>query len=343
MTDLLSLLKELCLIHGISGDEGSVSSYIMEKLGGKCEITKDPLGNLIAVKKGAKPGKNRVLLNAHMDEVGFIVSYITDDGFLRLSPVGGIDPRVLYGRRVKIGDKGITGVVGAKAVHHLRGSEKDKAPDFDEMYADIGAKDKESAERFVSLGDSVCFDSGFVTFGEGFIKGRAIDDRVGCAIMMKLILDEELECDTIFTFVVQEEIGLRGSKAAAYTAAPDIAVVLEATTAADIPSVSGEKRVCELGKGPVVSFMDRRTIYDKGLYKLAFDKAGKLGIPCQTKTMVAGGNDAGEIHTSGGGVRTMGISLPCRYLHSPCCVINESDLKNTYELVKAILCDLYSL
>jgi endoglucanase len=154
---------------------------------------------------------------------------------------------------------------------------------------------------------------------------------------MLSLIDGELEYDTYFTFVVQEEVGLRGAEAAAYTVNPDVAVVLESTTASDIPQSSAEKRVCEVGKGPVVSFMDRRTIYDKKLYALAFETAEQSGLPIQTKTMVAGGNDAGAISVSRGGVRTVSVSLPCRYLHSPSCVISENDLENAYLLTKNLL------
>ena len=153
--------------------------------------------------------------------------------------------------------------------------------------------------------------------------------------MLKMI-EDGVEYDTAFSFVVQEEVGLRGATAAAYTAAPEFAIVLEATTAADIPSSSGEKRVCEVGKGPVVSYMDRHTIYDRELYSLAFDEAEKQKIPCQTKSVVAGGNDAGAIHVSRGGVRTAAISLPCRYLHSPSCVIAKSDLDYSYRLARGL-------
>lgn len=333
---MINELEKLCMLNGISGDECEVRDYIISQIEGHCEYSVDPLGSIIAFKRGRKKPSNKVLVNAHMDEVGFIVSYITDDGFLKISPVGGIDPRVVYGRRVTLGEPRISGVVGGKAVHHLSGDERSKAPDFGELYVDIGAENKEEAQLYAQLGDSICFDSGFARYGDGFLKGKAIDDRVGCLIMMDIIRGE-IEYDTYFTFVVQEEIGLRGSTAAAYKVNPDTAFVLEATTAADIPSASGDKRVCELGKGPVVSFMDRRTMYDKELYKQAFDTAKKLGIPCQTKTMVAGGNDAGAIHLTRGGVRTCGISLPCRYLHSPCCVIKEDDLENTVKLVKELL------
>ncbi|MBR1864609.1 MAG: M20/M25/M40 family metallo-hydrolase [Ruminococcus sp.] len=337
MTELISELEELCLINGISGDEGRVREYILSRIKDRCETKTDPLGSIIAVKKGRKPGGRRIAVSAHMDEVGLIVTFITEDGFLKCAPVGGIDPRVVFGRRVIVGDKQIPGVVGAKALHHLSGEEKKKAPDFGEMYIDIGAKDREQAMEFVRPGDSVCFEGSFLRFGRGMIKCKAIDDRVGCAIMIKLICDEEFDSDIIFTFVVQEEVGLRGSTAAAYTAEPEEAYVLEATTAADTPLSGGEKKVCRVGAGPVVSYMDRSTIYSRELYEKAGAAAKELGIKWQTKTMVAGGNDAGAIHKSRGGVKVCGISLACRYLHSPCCVISEEDLGDTYRLVKALL------
>lgn len=313
---MLDELKKLCLLNGISGDEAEVANYICSQLDGFAEYTVDNLGNVIAFKKGKQKPKNKIMISAHMDEVGMIINYINSDGSLSFSAVGGIDPRVVFGRRVTVGNKNITGVIGGRAVHNLSADERKKSVKFDSMTIDIGCTDREEAEKLVSLGDSVCFDSQFTEFGDGFIKAKAIDDRAGCAIMLELIR-KDLPFDTYFTFVVQEEIGLRGSKVASYTVAPDYAIVLESTTAADIPNVSDDKKVCKLKSGPVVSFMDRRTIYDKDLYNFAFSIAKELEIPCQTKTVIAGGNDAGEIHISRGGVKTIAISLPCRYLHSP--------------------------
>lgn len=333
MTDML---RELCLLDGISGDEGAVRDYIISCIGDKAEITVDNLGNVIAFAKGKKAPKNKVMVSAHMDEVGMIVTYINPDGTIKVSPVGGIDPRVVFGRRVKIGKAGIVGVAGGKAVHNLSPDERKKSVPFDKLVIDIGCDSREETEKLVALGDSVRFVSEFAEYGDGYIKCKAIDDRAGCAVMLRLI-EEGVPYDTYFTFVVQEEIGLRGAACAAYTVNPDYAVVLEATTAADIPSASGADRVCELGKGPVVSFMDRHTMYDKELYKLAFEIAEENGLPCQTKTRVAGGNDAGAIHVSRGGVKTCAVSLPCRYLHSPSCVIKREDFENAYTLTKLIL------
>ncbi|MBO6141398.1 MAG: M42 family metallopeptidase [Ruminococcus sp.] len=333
--DILNELKTLCDINGISGDEGRVRDYIISQIKDKCEITVDPLGSVIAFCKGEKRANKKLMISAHMDEVGFIVTYITSDGLIKLAPVGGIDPRIVFGKRVVVGDKGIYGVVGGKALHHLEGEEKSRAVPFDKLYIDIGAQSKEEAEKFVSLGDSICFDNNFITLGENRIKSKAIDDRAGCAVMLDMIR-HGVEYDTFFTFVVQEEIGLRGSTAAAFTVAPDYAIVLESTTAADIPASSGDKRVCELDKGAVVSFMDRSTLYDKSLYNLAFEIGEQENIKVQTKTMVAGGNDAGAIHKSRGGVKTAAISVPCRYLHSPSCVISKFDLFSVRALAEKL-------
>ena len=266
---MLDKLKDLCLLDGISGDEGAVREYIIDKIGDKAEITVDNLGNIIAFCKGKKTPKNKIMVSAHMDEVGMIVTYVNADGTLKVSSVGGVDPRVVFGRRVKIGRNNVLGVVGGKAIHNLTADERKKSVPFDKLTIDIGVDSREEALKLVRLGDSVRFVSDFVEFGEGFVKCKAIDDRAGCAIMLRMI-EEGVEYDTYFTFVVQEEIGLRGSTCAAFTVAPDYAVVLESTTAADIPSASGEKRVCELGKGPVVSYMDRHTMYDRELFELAF-------------------------------------------------------------------------
>lgn len=339
---MLESLKTLCELNGVSGNEDEVRDYIISQIDGFCEYHVDNLGSVIAFKKGKSTPKNKVLISAHMDEVGMIVTYINSDGTLKISTVGGVDARVIFGRQVLVGKDRIVGVIGSKAVHNLTAEEKEQAVKADKLYVDIGAKDKEQAESLVSLGDVISFSSEFIEFGDGFVKSKAIDDRAGCAIMIDLIRSE-MDFDTYFSFVTQEEIGLRGAKAAAFTVDPDIAIVLETTTAADIPSASAEKQVCRLGRGAVVSFMDRSTIYNKQLYSLAFETAAENEIPCQTKTMVAGGNDSGAIHLSRGGVKIMAISVPCRYLHSPSCVIKKSDFEAVYDLAKAVLPKVYSL
>lgn len=335
MSVMFEEFKELCLLPGVSGNEKPVSDYIESKLSQipGVEYKTDPLGSIIVHKKGKSAPETKLLVSAHMDEVGFIINSVGEEGFLKFTPVGGIDPRVVLGRRVII--SGHTGIIGTKAVHLQKADERKQAPDFDDLLIDIGAKSKEDALKYVKPGDTASFDSDFVEFGGGCVKSKAIDDRIGCAILLSL-LRQPLEYSIEATFVVQEEIGTRGAKAAAFTVGADAAVVLEATTASDIAGVEEGKKVCRLGQGPVISFMDRLTIYDRGLYNLAFEAAKASEIPCQPKLAVAGGNDAGAVHLSKKGVKTLALSLPCRYLHSPSCVIKYEDAENTLRLLKEL-------
>ena len=332
------MLKDLCLLNGTSGREDAVRNYIIEKIKDKCEYSVDALGSVIAFKKGKKAPDKKVLVAAHTDEVGFIITDITDDGYLRFAPVGGIDAAVVLGRRVDI--NGIKGVVGAKAVHLLSDDEKKNEPAFDKLAIDIGAADKAEAEKAVSLGDCAYFASDYCEFGDGFIKSKALDDRIGCMLMIELI-NSDLEYDTYFCFNVQEEVGLRGSGCSAYAVKPDVAVILESTTAADIDGVTGGDKCCVLGKGPVVSFMDGRTIYDKQIFDLAFEVAKENNIKIQTKTKIAGGNDAGAIKKSGAGCRVAAVSLPCRYIHSGSSVVKIGDIEETRRFLPLFLSKLY--
>lgn len=332
------MLKDLCLLNGTSGREEAVRNYIIEKIKDKCEYSVDALGSVIAFKKGRKAPDKKVLVAAHTDEVGFIITDITDDGYLRFAPVGGIDAAVVLGRRVDI--NGIKGVVGAKAVHLLSDDEKKNEPAFDKFAIDIGAADKAEAEKAVSLGDCAYFASDYCEFGDGFIKSKALDDRIGCMLMIELI-NSDLEYDTYFCFNVQEEVGLRGSGCSAYAVKPDVAVILESTTAADIDGVTGGDKCCVLGKGPVVSFMDGRTIYDKQIFDLAFEVAKENIIKIQTKTKIAGGNDAGAIQKSGAGCRVAAVSLPCRYIHSGSSVVKIGDIEETRRFLPLFLSKLY--
>lgn len=330
---MLDTLRDLCLIDGISGDEKKVRDYIISRIEGKCEYKIDPMGNLLAFKKGNKTPKNKVMLSAHMDEVGFIVTYICDNGCLKFTNVGGIDSRVAVGRTVKVGDT--YGVIGCKVLHLTKGDEEKTAPSLDKLYIDIGAKNKEEAEKCVSIGDCVYFESDFVHFGKDKIKAKAIDDRFGCAIMIKMI-ESTLEYDCHFAFLVQEEVGCRGSGPAVFSIRPDYAIVLEATTASDISGVSEENAVCVQGKGAVVSFMDRSTVYNRDLFKGAFALAKEKEILVQPKTTVAGGNDAGSIHKACEGVYTIAVSLPCRYIHSGTSVGDVKDMLACYSLANAL-------
>lgn len=324
------LLERLCNANGISGDESAIRDIIISEIkDSKAEYYIDNIGNLIVFKKGRKKPEKKLLISAHMDEVGFIVTHITSDGYLKFDEVGGIDRRVVLGKSVTVG-KNINGVIIATPTHLLTSEQRDSIPKFESMYIDIGASSREEAEKYVSLGDSIQFDCEFMWLDD-IITGKAIDDRAGCAIMIEMI-NSELEYDTYFSFVVQEEVGLRGAKCAAFTVDPDFAIVAEATTAADIPNVSAEKSVCNVGDGAVISFMDRRTIYHRELVLKAMNCADDE-VKVQYKQAVAGGNDAGAIQTSKGGVRTLAVSIPCRYLHSSCGLISAKDLNSAKTVI----------
>ncbi len=336
---MLEYLKELCGICGVSGDETAVRDYLMQEIQ-KCpdilEMKTDALGNLLVHKKGKAPAKHRIMLGAHMDEVGLIVTGIRPDGTLSIAAVGGVDADVIMGRNVLVGTHHLPGVIGSTPIHLLSGSARDEKPKMDALYADIGARDADEAKQYVSPGDSIYFMGEYTELGGGRVTAKAIDDRFGCAVMLDL-LRGEIPCDAWFAFFVQEEIGLRGSRTAAFAIDPEFAIILEATTAADLDGVSGDAAVCRLGGGPVVSFMDRSTIYDKELYRMAFAEAQDMGIPCQTKSRIAGGNDAGAVHVSREGVRTLAISVPCRCLHSPSCTAQISDMQQCRMLTEKLM------
>lgn len=333
---MLETLKTLCNLNGTSGREEKIREYIIGRIKDICELRVDPMGNLIAFKKGKKTPKNRVMFSAHTDEVGFIITGVTDQGFLRFDTVGGIDKKVIAGRTVTVGESELRGVIGIKPVHLISSDEKGKVPDTDKMYIDIGAASKEEAEKYVSLGDAAYFVSEFEEMEGGVIKAKAIDDRFGCALMLKMI-ESEPEYDAYYAFLVQEEVGLRGGAAAVNFVKPDYAVVLEATTASDIASVGGADRVCCFGGGAVISFMDRSSVYNPRLFKGAFETAKKHNIKVQPKTAVAGGNDAGAIHKALCGVYTLTVSLPCRYIHSGTSCALKEDMQSCYKTATALL------
>ena len=336
---MLELLKQLCLLNGVSGDEGEVRAFLRAQAEPYADsIRTDALGNLIVFKQGAKATGNRLLLAAHMDEVGLIITHVTDDGFLKLGFVGGIDRRIAIGKPVVLGPDRVPGIISLKAIHLTDKAELKKVPKTDSLYIDIGAGSREEALKKVPLGTYGSFVSQPEEFGDGFFKARAIDDRIGCAIMLEL-LKEELPLDVTFAFTAQEEVGTRGAFGAAFSVTPQVALVLETTTAADLPGVDSHRRVCAPGKGPVISYMDGSTIYDRGLFEDLRRLAEDNGIPWQTKEYIAGGNDARTIQRTKQGVRVAAMSAATRYLHAPSSVASVADFKNMLELTRLFLLD----
>lgn len=334
---MLEQLKILCALDGVSSFEEDVRAYLLTQVKPFAdEIRVDAMGNLLVYKKGAKQGKKKLLLAAHMDEVGMIVRFITEEGLLKFAFIGGVDRRVVLGKRVFVGPDHILGVIGLKPYHLLGKEEGERIPKADELYIDIGAKDRNEAEKKVALGEYVVFAADQQMLGSDYFCAKAIDDRVGCAVLLRLI-QEPLPVDCTFAFTVQEEVGTRGAFGAAFSVKPDIALVVEGTTVADLPSVPEQKQVCAVGNGVVIPFMDGGTIYDRELYQILTRLAEEKKIPWQTKTYIAGGTDARTIQRSGAGVRTAGIAAAVRYLHAPSSVFAVRDLDAMYRLAREFL------
>jgi endoglucanase len=304
------------------------------------EIRTDTMGNLLAFKKGSGRGKRlAVMVDAHMDEVGLMVVGHHSDGTLRVDSIGGLDARILVGKRVLVGPKKLPGVIGAKPVHLMNASEREKVVEIDALRVDIGASSKDSASGKAPLGTRIAFDSRFMEVG-GMARGKALDNRAGCALLIHLLQGEGYPFDLYGTFTVQEEVGLRGAQVAAHTADPDVAIVLDATFADDLPKEDDVSPVTRLGKGPAISLMDRSVIFDPRVNRLITATGDELGIPYQFKQPGVGGTNAGSIQRIRGGIPTACISVPCRYIHTPAAMLDKNDYRNALRLLKESLARL---
>ena len=331
------MLKKLTETFGVSGYEMPVADVIYNEIKAFCtDAAFDNMGNLKVFKKSKKENAKKILLSAHMDEVGLIVTHITEEGYLKFAAVGGIEPQVLVAQRIEV--NGHKGVISLKAVHLTTAEERKKKLSWDMLYIDIGAKDRSEAQSIVRCGDYCVFDSEYVEFGNQ-IKAKALDDRVGCAVMID-ILKNEWNVDLYCNFTVQEEVGLRGARVASRGINPDFAVVIEGTTCNDLTGVEPHLRVTKSGGGPAISVLDSASRGNDELIELLQKSAEVHNIPYQFKASTAGGNDAGAICITDGGIKTASISVPCRYIHSPVCVMNKSDFENCGRLIKAFLEDL---
>lgn len=331
-----TLLPELSNIPGVSGNEGAVRRFLKEKLSSFCsEVFTDTMGNLYLHKK--KEGRPVIALTAHMDEVGMLITKLRDDGELEYSPAG-LDCRVMPGRRVAVGKDAVPGVIGTKPIHLQSDEEYGSSVPHKDLTIDIGAKDKTDAEKYVHVGDYACFTTKFSEFGEGLFTGKALDDRVGCAVIAEL-LREDYDCDLWVCFTVQEEVGLRGANLVADHVHPDLVLNFEGTTANDMPEVKGHATVTRVGFGPAITFMDRGTVVRAELFDALRETAKAHGIPFQLRQGTNGRTDIGRIHTDLGGCIAGGISLPCRYIHSAQSVASWEDMKNMLLLADAFLND----
>ncbi len=333
------LLKTLSGLNGVSGDEDEVREFILKKISPYCSCNVDRLGNIIAFRRGKKHPAKKVVFEAHMDETGYIITSIDDFGCLHFLS-NGVSPNVTCGKFVRVRatrekERWLDGVVGLAPIHLIKKKEFSDIPEQRELVIDIGAKNKKDAEKYVIEGDYAYFNTEFGRVGN-YIKGKALDDRAGCAVMIDMI-SKELEYDAYFVFCVQEEVGLRGSAVACAAIKPDYAIVLEGTTAADIGGSPAHKKVCELGNGVAVSFADSRTLYKPELVSLAFECAEEKGINTQIKTYVSGGTDAARWQRESGASNVLTISVPVRYLHSRASLASEADIFAMEKLAVGLL------
>lgn len=330
-------LKELSEAAGVSGQEGPVREIVLRAIRDEVDqIEVDTMGNVLALKRGTGPDPVRAMVAAHMDEIGLMVIGHDSDGFLRFNEVGGVDDRLLPGKIVQIGPDTLPGVIGLKPVHLLEDAEIDKVTKLEKLVIDIGAKNKEEAEALAPLGTCGTFCTRFRTFGPT-VSGKAFDDRAGCAVLIELLQGERYPCDVWAAFTVQEEVGLRGARVAAFKIEPDCGFALEGTICDDTPKEKDESPTTQMGAGPAISVMDRTFIADKRLLSLLTGTAEELSIPYQIKRPGVGGTDAGAMVRSRAGVPSIGVAVPARYIHSPVALLSLADFNYTVRLMRESL------
>jgi len=335
------LLRRLSNAHGVSGSEGSVQSVIRKELKGYVdEIHEDPLGNLIAVKKG---GKFRVMLAAHMDEIGLMVKYIDDKGFIRFAALGGWYAPTLYNQRVVLHTHAgpLYGVIGGKPPHMMDEEERKKGVKIDDMFIDIGAATREEVANLgVDIGTPITIDREFRELANSRVTGKAFDNRAGVAMLIKTLKTVKSPLTIYGVFTVQEEVGLKGARTSAYTLEPDVAIATDVTIPGDHPGIEMKDAAVEMGKGPVITIIDsagRGLIADRRVVKWLKDAADANGIAVQMEVGTGGTTDATAIYLTKGGIPSTTISPPTRYIHSPVEVLDTNDIECGVKLLVAAL------
>lgn len=334
---MAELLERLCSAFGPSSCEDEVRDIIIDAIKPFATSYRvDKCGNLIAFKQGRKRREHKMLFSAHMDEVGFMVTAVSNEGFALFDTIGGIDRRVASGRRIVLGDNRMPAVIAAKAIHLQTAEERGIVPPIDKMFIDLGCRSRKDTLNRVSPGDVAVFEPNFERFGDRKIKSKAIDDRFGCWALCELIKNEP-EYDTYFAFVTAEEEGCRGATNVAYSEHAEQVVVVEGTTAGDVHGAPESKLACILGQGAVISFMDTGTVYDPKVVRKVVSLAEANGIKYQLKNLVAGGNDARAYQRDYLPAKVAAVSAPVRYIHSACSVADERDFEEIIKLLGVLM------
>jgi putative aminopeptidase FrvX len=339
----LDLLERLCNACAVTGEEREVRAIVLEQLRLLLppeQIKMDAMGNVLAVRPGQGPNRLRVMLAAHMDEVGFMLVQDDGEGIFRFENVGGVDSKHLAAKPVWVGRDHIPGVIGINPIHLTTSEERKRAISPESLRIDVGPANSARPK----VGDRAVYATHFRRQGPSLIA-KALDDRLGVATLLELLRMAPANVDLLAAFTVQEEIGLRGAGIAAYALDPQLAIVLDCTPALDLPLwESGDDRPVEntrynarLGSGPAIYLVDRATISDPRLVRHLVDTAEQLGIPYQFRQAGGGGTDAGTIHRARAGIPSVSVSVPARYLHTPASIARLSDWENSLALVHAAL------
>ncbi len=338
----LTLLRELSNAVAVSGDEGAIRKIVLDAIQDHAdEVKVDALGNVLAVKKARNAGgRDRVLVAAHMDEVGLMITDIESDGALRFEIVGGIADTVLLGKTVLVGAKRLLGLIGAAPVHLLSDDRRGSVIKSNQMRIELGVTSGEAAKKLVKIGDRATFATEFAEVGPS-LRGKALDDRIGCATLIELLRGPAYAFELHAAFTVQEEVGLRGARVAGHAADPACAFVLDCTPAYDFPHADAQRENTQynsrLGLGPAIYVADRATISDERLVRYLKQTAESAGIPYQYRQPGGGGTDAGAIHLARGGVPSVSVSVPGRYLHTPAALVRADDWRNSIHLMRRAL------
>ena len=323
---MIELIRDLSMLDGVPGFETEVRNYIRTRAEQVCDqVSVDSQGNLFAFKKGARSPARPIMLTAHMDEVGFLIKNILEDGMLRIVASGSIDPRVLIGRKMKVGKSKLPGVISLKAIHLTKPDERKKAPELKSLYIDIGTSKKDEALKHISIGDTAVFDSEFALMGTDCIKGKALDDRIGCAVLLKL-MEQELKYDTWFVFTAAEEIGARGAINAVQNIDPGFLAAVDSTGAGDTADTPEHLRSCAMRHGAVISLIDRGTVFNRALRDQVTAELDRQCIKWQYRTRSEGATDA-MAHIYGTGAKVFGLSTPVRYIHCASSVAYLPDIE----------------
>ena len=339
----MNLMRELCLASGISGHEDEVANIIERELKDVADsIERDNMGNIIATKKGSKKAP-KIMLAAHMDEIGFLVRFIDDNGFIKFSKIGGIVDSILVNLTVTIHSsvgEDVIGVIGSKPPHVTKPEERKKVIPADELFIDIGAKDKEDAEKMVAIGDAITFNSLFVEYPNNLIMGKAMDNRAGCYVLMEVLKRIETDATVYAVGTVQEEVGLKGAKTAAFKLNPDMAIALDVTLSGDHPGIKPEEAPVVIGEGPSLILSDAggRGILTSTSVKELITKAGdENDIKYQLEVSDGGTTDGSAIQLIREGIPTGVLSVPTRYIHTPVSVCSMEDIESTIQLIVAAI------